>query len=86
MRAELEALRADISAARKLERERGRATTPAAQKKEAERDRRLGAASDRAVRASSSLSRLDEPLVLTAPLAAGDPTVGARRTRGVDSV
>ena len=77
VRAELEELRAEIRAARKLERERGRATTPAAQKKEAERDRRLGAASDRAVRASRSLARLDEPLPLTAPLAAGDPVVAA---------
>ena len=34
-----------------------------------------GAASDRAVRASRSLARLDEPLALTAPLAAGDPVV-----------
>ena len=75
VRAELEELRAEIRAARKLERERGRAATPAAQKKEAERDRRLGAASDRAVRASRSLARLDEPLALTAPLAAGDPVV-----------
>ena len=75
VRAELEELRAEIRAARKLERERGRATTPAAQKKEAERDRRLGAASDRAVRTSRSLARLDEPLALTAPLAAGDPVV-----------
>ena len=75
VRAELEELRAEIRAARKLERERGRAATPVAQKKEAERDRRLGAASTRAVRASRSLARLDEPLPLTAPLAAGDPVV-----------
>jgi DNA mismatch repair protein MutS2 len=77
VRAELEELRAEIRAARKLERERGRATTPAAQKKEAERDRRLGAASDRATRASRSLARLDEPLPMTGPLAAGDPVVAA---------
>ncbi len=77
VRAELEELRAEIRAARKLERERGRATTPTAQKKEAERDRKLGAASDRAVRTSRSLSRLDEPLALTAPLAIGDPVVAA---------
>ncbi len=75
VRAELEELRAEIRAARKLERERGRASTPAAQKKEAERDRRLGTASDRAVRVSRSLDRLDEPLAPTAPLAAGDPVV-----------
>ena len=86
VRAELEELRAEIRAARKLERERGRAATPAAQKKEAERDRRLGAASDRAARASRSLARLDEPLPVTAPLAAGDPVVapdlGVRGTIG----
>ena len=75
VRAELEELRAEIRAARKLERERGRAATPVAQKKEAERDRRLGEASTRAVRASCSLARLDEPLPLTTPLAAGDPVV-----------
>ncbi|WP_411276999.1 endonuclease MutS2 [Gaiella sp.] len=77
VRTELEELRAEIRAARKLERERGRATTPAAQTKEAERDRKLGAAADRAARASRSLSRLDEPLALTAPLAVGDPVVAA---------
>ena len=77
VRAELEELRAEIRAARKLERERGRAATPVAQKKEAERDRRLGAASDRATRASRSLARLDEPVQVTAPLAAGDPVVAA---------
>ncbi|MEI7761362.1 MAG: Smr/MutS family protein [Thermoleophilia bacterium] len=77
VRAELGELRTEIRTARKLERERGRASTPAAQKKEAERDRKLGAATDRAVRASRSLSRLDEPLALTAPLAVGDPVVAA---------
>jgi DNA mismatch repair protein MutS2 len=75
VRAELEELRGEIRAARKLERERGRVATPAAQKKEAERDRRLGAAADRATRASRSLARLDEPVAATAPLAAGDPVV-----------
>ena len=77
VRAELEELRADIRAARKLERERGRATNPAAQEKEAERDRKLGAATERAVRAARSLSSLDEPLALTAPLAVGDPVVAS---------
>ena len=77
VRGDLEELRAEIRRARKLERERGRATTPAAQGKEAERDRTLGAASDRAVRAERSLSRLDEPLALSAPLAIGDPVVAA---------
>jgi DNA mismatch repair protein MutS2 len=77
VRVELEELRAEIRAARKLERERGRATTPAAHEKERERDRRLGAASDRAARAEQTLVRFDEPLPLTAPLAAGDPVVAA---------
>ena len=77
VRAELEELRSEIRAARKLERERGRATSPAAQKKEAERDRTLGAATERAARASRSLSQLDEPLALTAPLAVGDPVAAA---------
>ncbi len=75
VRAELEGLRAEIRAARKLERERGRATSPAAQKKEAARDRKLGAAADRAARASRALAQLDDPLPLAAPLAAGDPVV-----------
>jgi len=77
VRSELEELRGEIRAARKLERERGRATTPRAQDKERERDRRLGAASDRAVRAEQTLASIDEPLPLTAPLAAGDPVVAA---------
>ena len=77
VRAELEELRAEIRRARRLERERGRATTPAAQRKEQERDRRLGEASERASRAERALARFDEPLPLTAPLAAGDPVVAA---------
>ena len=75
VRAELEELRREIRAARKLERQRGRATTPAAQEKERERDRRLGAASGRAAGVQRSLARFDEPLPLTAPLAPGDPVV-----------
>ena len=83
VRAELEALRAEIRTARKLERERGRTTTSAGQEKERQRDRRLGAASDRASRAEQALSRLDEPLPLTGPLAIGDPVVaGALGVRG----
>ena len=77
VRAELEELRAEIRRARRLERERGRATTPAAQRKEQERDRRLGEASERAGRAERALARFDEPLPLTAPLAAGDPVIAA---------
>lgn len=77
VRAELEELRAEIRAARKLERERGRATTPRAQEKERERDRRLGVASDRTARAEQALARFDAPLPPTAPLAAGDPVIAA---------
>ena len=67
--------RAEIRAARRLERQRGRASTPAAREKERQRDRRLGAASERATRAQRSLSQLDEPVPATAPLAEGDPVV-----------
>jgi DNA mismatch repair protein MutS2 len=75
VRAELESLRAEIREARRLERQRGRAASPAAREKERQRDRRLGAAAERAASAQRSLSRLDEPVVPTAPLAAGDPVV-----------
>ncbi len=60
-RAELAALREEIRTARRRRRD------------EPERDRRLGAAADRAVRAERAISRLDEPLPFTGPLAAGDP-------------
>ena len=60
-RAELEALRDEIRMARRNRRD------------EPERDRRLGAASERAVRAERAIKSLDEPLPLTGPLAAGDP-------------
>ena len=73
-RAELDALRAEIRAARRLERERGRATTPRAAAKERERDRRLGAASERASRASRTLRDADAP-PSDVPLAPGDPVV-----------
>jgi DNA mismatch repair protein MutS2 len=66
-RVELEALRKEIRAARRRERERRAA--PGAER---ERDRRLGAASERAVRTEQAL-RTFEPPVQTAPLAAGDP-------------
>lgn len=72
---ELEGLRSEIRAARQLERARGRSTTAAGQRHERDRDRRLGAASERSARTSAALSRLDEPLELTAPLAVGDPVV-----------
>ncbi len=75
VRTELEELRAEIRAARRLERERGRATTPRAEEKERERDRRLGVASKRTRRAEQALARFDEPLPATAPLAPGDPVV-----------
>jgi DNA mismatch repair protein MutS2 len=67
-RAELKALREEIRAARKAERERRRA--PAAERA---RDRRLGTAVDRARSAERALRALDEPLPLLAPLAEGDP-------------
>jgi DNA mismatch repair protein MutS2 len=60
-RAELGALRDEIRMARRRRRD------------EPERDRRLGAAAERAVRAERAIRALDEPLPLTAPLAAGDP-------------
>jgi DNA mismatch repair protein MutS2 len=60
-RAELDALRAEIRQARRHRRD------------EPERDRRLGAASQRAVRAERAIRELDEPLPFTGPLAAGDP-------------
>ena len=60
-RAELAALRDEIRKARRSRRN------------EPERDRRLGAASERAVRAERAIRALDEPLEQTAPLAAGDP-------------
>ena len=60
-RSELEALRAEIRQARRHRRD------------EPERDRRLGAASQRAVRAERAIRKLDEPLPFTGPLAAGDP-------------
>jgi DNA mismatch repair protein MutS2 len=66
-RAELEALRKEIRAARRRERER-----QSAPRAERERDRRLGAASERATRTEQALRAL-RPIPLTAPLAAGDP-------------
>lgn len=60
-RAELDALRDEIRIARRKRRD------------EPERDRRLGAASERAVRAERAIRALDEPLPETGPLAAGDP-------------
>ena len=75
VRAELDDLRAEIRAARRLERQRGRASTPVAREKERQRDRRLGAAAERATRAQRSLSQLDEPVPVSAPLDVGDPVV-----------
>ena len=81
-RAELEELRAEIRAARKLERERGRAATPAAPEEggRARPQARRGVGSRRS-RLPRRSRELDEPLPLTAPLAAGDPVVApdARR-------
>ena len=73
-RAELDALRAEIRAARGLERERRRASSPKALAKERERDRRLGAASERAARAGARAARAGRA-------AAGDHAARARRPR-----
>jgi DNA mismatch repair protein MutS2 len=67
-RAELAALREDIRAARRRQREIGRA--PGAERA---RDRRLGTASEHAARAERELRSLEDPLEITAPLAVGDP-------------
>jgi len=74
-RGELGALRDEIRAARKLERDRRRVSTSASQAKERERDRRLGAASERAARAGRAIRDADEPLAQTSPLDVGDPVV-----------
>jgi DNA mismatch repair protein MutS2 len=73
-RAELEALRKEIRAARRRERERRAAAGDTAP--ERERDRRLGAASGRAARAERALRAFRTP-EQTAPLAAGDPVEAA---------
>jgi DNA mismatch repair protein MutS2 len=72
-RDELQALREEINVARRLEREARRAAPAAAVRAERDRDRRLGAASTRASQAERALRALDQPMPLTAPLAAGDP-------------
>ena len=82
-RSELEALRVEISAARTLERKRKRAEPPEARALERDRDRRLGAASERAVRTLRKISEVDAPLAVEHPLAAGDPvTAPALGVRG----
>jgi DNA mismatch repair protein MutS2 len=74
-RRELEELRSEIRAARAAERaRRAEPATPDANRAERERDRRLGAASERARRASSELSSL-ATLRQTAPLGVGDPVI-----------
>jgi DNA mismatch repair protein MutS2 len=82
-RAELEGLRAEIRAARRLEGTRSRASSEASESAARERDRRLGAASERARRAEASLTEL-EPVAAAGPLAPGDPVeaaaVGVRGT------
>jgi DNA mismatch repair protein MutS2 len=71
----LDELRAEIRAARASERtRRAEPSTPVAERAERERDRRLGAASERARRASSELSSL-APTRRTAPLGVGDPVI-----------
>lgn len=74
-RTELDALRAEIRTARRLERERRSASTPRALAKERERDRRLGAASERVASAAKALGATEEPLDPVAPLAPGDPVI-----------
>ena len=72
VRAELDALRDEIRAARRSERDRLAATSAAAREAEGARDRRLGAAAERATRADREL-RAFRPVEAVAPLAAGDP-------------
>jgi DNA mismatch repair protein MutS2 len=83
-RAELEQLRQEIRAARRLERERRRAAPPAATRAERDRDRRLGAASERAAQAQDALAEIDGPVPAAGPLGEGDsvlaPTLGVRGT------
>ena len=67
-RAELRALRDEIRAARRRQREAGRESGAAR-----ERDRRLGEASTRAARAEEALRALRRPLPPSGPLAPGDP-------------
>ena len=74
-RGELDALRDEIRAARALERTRSREAARGGTASERERDRRLGAASERVVRAGRAISQLDEPLPVTRPLEPGDPVV-----------
>ena len=70
-RAELRALRDEIRAARRLQKEAERAG--AAREPERERDRRLGEASERASRAEEALERFRGPVPLQGPFAPGDP-------------
>jgi len=72
-RAELQSLREEIRMARRREGERAGAVSRAAARAERDRDRRLGSASNRAVRAEQAIRALDLPLPLQASLAAGDP-------------
>jgi DNA mismatch repair protein MutS2 len=72
-REELRAFREELRAARRREEER-RASLEA-DAAERERDRRLGAATERALRAEHALQELDEPLPVEAPLSPGDPVV-----------
>ena len=72
-RAELRALREEIRIARRREQERRRGVAGVAARAQQDRDRRLGAASTRAARAEQALRRLERPLPLQLPLAAGDP-------------
>jgi DNA mismatch repair protein MutS2 len=74
-REELRALREEIRVARRREQERRRAAPETARSKERDRDRRLGAAAERSSRAERALQALQQPVLLTGPLAEGDPVV-----------
>ncbi len=71
-RAELRALRDEIRAAQRHERDRRRSQPATASEAERDRDRSLGAASERSLRAERALREL-EPLPVLQPLAPGDP-------------
>lgn len=72
-RAELQALREEIRAARRLQEKVTRASPADAARAERDRDRRLGHASTSAARAEQALGALQEPPPLQGPLAPGDP-------------
>jgi DNA mismatch repair protein MutS2 len=72
-RGELRAFREELRAARRREQERRQ--SPETEAAERERDRRLGAATERALRAEEALHELAAPLPVEAALSLGDPVV-----------